>query len=64
MTIAQLNKLAQEIANQLGDLDEAALIKVLDFVKAAAEPTASPPSSQAPAPTMSDAIAFSHAEAK
>jgi len=40
MTIAQLNKLAQEIANLLGDLDEAALIKVLDFVKAATEPTA------------------------
>jgi hypothetical protein len=40
MTIAQLNKLAQEIANLLGDLDEAALIKVLAFVKEAAEPTA------------------------
>jgi hypothetical protein len=40
MTIAQLNKLAQEIANLLGELDEAALIKVLDFVKEAAEPTA------------------------
>ena len=40
MTIAELNKLAQEIANLLGNLDEAALIKVLDFVKSAAEPTA------------------------
>jgi len=40
MTIAQLNKLAQEIANLLGDLDEAALMKVLTFVKEAAEPTA------------------------
>lgn len=38
MTIAELNKLAQEIANLLGNLDEAALIKVLDFVKAASEP--------------------------
>jgi hypothetical protein len=41
MTIAELNKLAQEIANLLGNLDEAALIKVLDFVKAGTEPDAS-----------------------
>jgi len=40
MTIAQLNKVAQEIANLLGDLDEAALIKVLDFVRTASEPSA------------------------
>jgi hypothetical protein len=40
MTIAELNKLAQEIANLLGNLDEAALLKVLNFVQEAAEPTA------------------------